>query len=314
MSVFAPPPTYAQVLLTDPSSGEVKFNPIWLDWFIQLSNLLTDSSGNAGTSFLSVPPWPQFGTLAQQNADFVTLGGLTQYQQITLPPPPPTGYRQFSGSLTLTVNAAVHQVPDGILNIQVMDSIAALNGYVGRRASGSFAAKTGVLLGETIAAFHGLGYGATTYGTTYQGSIQINAAENFTDGAKGSYIKFSTTLIGTAATLEAMRILDNGDVSLGGGDPASTESLHVYKVIGGTRWIKVTGSVAGNPTLDVSGGKLACAATLVLSKATLVETSVALTNGAAAAAGTLLNAPVAGDPTKWFPINDNGTVRYVPSW
>ena len=48
--------------------------------------------------------------------------------------------------------------------------------------------------------------------------------------------------------------------------------------------------------------------------ATLVTTTVALTNGAAAAAGTLLNAPAAGNPTKWVPINDNGTTRYIPAW
>lgn len=33
-----------------------------------------------------------------------------------------------------------------------------------------------------------------------------------------------------------------------------------------------------------------------------------------AAAGTLLNAPVAGNPTKWIPINDNGVTRYIPVW
>jgi hypothetical protein len=47
---------------------------------------------------------------------------------------------------------------------------------------------------------------------------------------------------------------------------------------------------------------------------TLHRTSVALTNGAAAAAGTLANAPIAGNPTKWVPINDNGTIRYIPCW
>lgn len=46
----------------------------------------------------------------------------------------------------------------------------------------------------------------------------------------------------------------------------------------------------------------------------LMRTSVALGNGAAAAAGILLNAPVAGNPTKWIPINDNGTTRYIPAW
>lgn len=47
---------------------------------------------------------------------------------------------------------------------------------------------------------------------------------------------------------------------------------------------------------------------------TLIATSAALTNGAAAAVGTLTNAPTAGNPTKWVPINDNGTTRYIPCW
>ena len=47
---------------------------------------------------------------------------------------------------------------------------------------------------------------------------------------------------------------------------------------------------------------------------TLLKTSTALANGAAAAAGTLLNAPAAGNPTKWAPVDDNGTTRYVPMW
>lgn len=31
-------------------------------------------------------------------------------------------------------------------------------------------------------------------------------------------------------------------------------------------------------------------------------------------AGTITNAPAAGNPTKWIPINDNGTTRYIPAW
>lgn len=46
----------------------------------------------------------------------------------------------------------------------------------------------------------------------------------------------------------------------------------------------------------------------------LMRTSAALANGAAAAAGTLTNAPIAGNPTKWVEINDNGTTRYIPAW
>ena len=53
---------------------------------------------------------------------------------------------------------------------------------------------------------------------------------------------------------------------------------------------------------------------LEVSSATLIKSNTTLTNGAAAAAGTLGNAPAAGNPTKWIPLNDNGTTRYIPAW
>lgn len=59
--------------------------------------------------------------------------------------------------------------------------------------------------------------------------------------------------------------------------------------------------------LDVNGS-------LRIASTTMLFTSVSFTNGAGAAAGTLANAPVAGNPTKWIPIDDNGTVRYIPAW
>lgn len=59
--------------------------------------------------------------------------------------------------------------------------------------------------------------------------------------------------------------------------------------------------------LDISGA-------LTVSSSTLIGSTTTLSNGAGAAAGTLANAPVAGNPTKWIPINDNGTTRYIPAW
>lgn len=46
----------------------------------------------------------------------------------------------------------------------------------------------------------------------------------------------------------------------------------------------------------------------------LAKTTTTYADGAAAAAGTLLNAPSAGNPTKWIPVDDNGTTRYIPAW
>lgn len=64
-------------------------------------------------------------------------------------------------------------------------------------------------------------------------------------------------------------------------------------------------SLPGN--LDISGA-------LTVSSSTLIRSTTTLSNGAAAATGTLTNAPAAGNPTKWIPINDNGTIRYIPAW
>ena len=53
---------------------------------------------------------------------------------------------------------------------------------------------------------------------------------------------------------------------------------------------------------------------LTISSTRLMSTKTSFTNGAAAAAGTLTNAPAVGNPTKWIPIDDNGTTRYIPAW
>lgn len=48
--------------------------------------------------------------------------------------------------------------------------------------------------------------------------------------------------------------------------------------------------------------------------AQFITTNTALTDGAGASAGTITNAPAAGNPTKWIGINDNGTIRKIPAW
>jgi len=70
----------------------------------------------------------------------------------------------------------------------------------------------------------------------------------------------------------------------------------------------------GSATATAGAENLQVAGSLSISSATMLRTYTSFTNGAAAASGTLTNAPAAGNPTKWIPINDNGTVRYIPAW
>lgn len=54
--------------------------------------------------------------------------------------------------------------------------------------------------------------------------------------------------------------------------------------------------------------------TLTINSATMLTTNTNFTNGAGSGVGTLTNAPASTNPTKWIPINDNGTTRYIPAW
>ncbi len=50
MSRFNPPPTYAEVFEKDPATGEMKFNPLWLRWFVDLVKNMTSAGGGSVTS------------------------------------------------------------------------------------------------------------------------------------------------------------------------------------------------------------------------------------------------------------------------
>jgi hypothetical protein len=67
-------------------------------------------------------------------------------------------------------------------------------------------------------------------------------------------------------------------------------------------------SHAGNIIITGSGKGFSTNST------TMMTTTTSFSNGAGAGAGTITNAPSAGNPTKWVPINDNGTTRYIPAW
>ncbi len=53
---------------------------------------------------------------------------------------------------------------------------------------------------------------------------------------------------------------------------------------------------------------------VTIGSTTLIKSTVNLANGAGALIGTLTNSPATGNPTKWVPVDDNGTTRYCPLW
>jgi hypothetical protein len=67
----------------------------------------------------------------------------------------------------------------------------------------------------------------------------------------------------------------------------------------------MTGLLTANGGITVVGG------------AALLTTNTALTGNSGSNAATMYyntDSPVAGEPTKWIAINDNGTTRYIPTW
>lgn len=52
-----------------------------------------------------------------------------------------------------------------------------------------------------------------------------------------------------------------------------------------------------------------------LAAAQVIKSGTAgFTDYTGAAAGTLTNAPAAGNPTKWIAFNDAGVIRRIPTW
>lgn len=136
--------------------------------------------------------------------------------------------------------------------------------------------------------------------TTYYGDFGINSS---TYTGSGSFNLANATYLSSAT----------GDLVLG---TVTANAIHFVINNGATdaAIITTTGTIGigtaaprNSAVLDVNGG-------LNISSTTLITTSTALTNGAAGNVGTLTNAPAVGNPTKWVPINDNGTTRYIPAW
>lgn len=71
-----------------------------------------------------------------------------------------------------------------------------------------------------------------------------------------------------------------------------------------------SGGVAINTSSDPGAGMF-----YTNSASFMARTKTSWNTGASPGhAGTMTNAPAVGDPTKWIPVDDNGTTRYLPAW
>lgn len=110
----------------------------------------------------------------------------------------------------------------------------------------------------------------------------------------GNSVNGTNRDVGGTTTTNILKLL-NGTV----GNAAPVGGGYFYVSAGALHWVD-----SGNNDTQLSPS----------ASGQLASSVVNYTNNAAAAAGTLNNAPVAGNPTKWIPINDNGTIRNIPAW
>jgi len=48
MAQFSPPPTYADPVINNEKTGKGQFNPIWLKWFLDITQFVNASGGSTG--------------------------------------------------------------------------------------------------------------------------------------------------------------------------------------------------------------------------------------------------------------------------
>lgn len=241
------------------------------------------STGGLGASFVTVTAEP---LLANERQAAVQLGVLLL----------------TDGGAGSTLTWSV--VNNGIGNTQLRQGVA--TSLVGRSAN-----STGNLA-DIAASANGQVLRRAANALSF-GQIDLADATNAVTGTLGvanggtglaSYTTGDLVYASGATTLAKLADVATGSVLVSGGvgvAPVWSASPTITgPVIVGT-------DPGGANTLRVGGA-------LTINSATLISTKTAFTNGAGAAAGTLLNAPAAGNPTKWVPFDDNGTTRYFPAW
>ena len=185
------------------------------------------------------------------------------------------------------------------------------------------AAEIGILtLGDTADGYTRLALGVHEGGANFaEFTIAVagdsgNATPATTFTSPGDVV-FSASFAGD----ENLFLLDNpaaggtSRFSVSGGEEGVDDVALTFRATADTGVSLTQSSTNGPyPFLFVGASTYTFDAGITFASASLPATTTTFTDGAAAAVGTLTNAPAAGNPTKWIPIDDNGTTRYIPAW
>jgi hypothetical protein len=116
------------------------------------------------------------------------------------------------------------------------------SGLLSRNFNGTYESPTAITANQRTSFFASSMYGTTSYQSN--AAINIYAAENQTDAARGTYINFETTPLLSVGRLERMRIDSAGNVGIGTDNPQAR--LHSIAAAGGSPLL--LGMVASDTT------------------------------------------------------------------
>ena len=147
-----------------------------------------------------------------------------------------------SGGLPAGPSGTILQIgaADSTISRVLIDSFASSPVLTFRRADTSNASKSNVSTDESLGSINVFGYGATGYSSGNRASLNMYAAESWTDSAQGTYFTVNTTTKGGTTTAEHFRVSDAGSVGIGNTNP-TLAGLHVDKVVGATAAMFGTG-------------------------------------------------------------------------
>jgi hypothetical protein len=191
--------------------------------------------------------------------------------------------------------------------------------YTGRQARGTAAAPTASQTDDILVEVTGRGYGASAFSTSSVVRIDLEAAENFTNTAQGTYISFHTSALGAATAVEKFRMGPSGQWGIGG----ATYGTSGYSFVSGgasaaPSWSQVSLTAGVTGTLPVANGGTNIASYAVgdliyASGATTLSKLAAVATGNVLRSGGLVTAPAWGqvalttDVTGTLPIANGGT-------
>jgi len=312
------------------------WNPTWFRGLI--NNLLkgADVRNAVGANGIVVS-----GNISSPYAT-ISLGGtgpVTIPFPVTITPP--------AGTVGLTINAATGQQAE-VVNGDV--TINATTGTVGltiNAASGqyaeiinggsfagiSFVSSTGTFGTNDLFLYQNLGVGQSFLGTRSATALnfQTNSLTRVAIAGTGA-VTVGVPTSGTALTINGLASSSLPTVQIQGsttngqsnglwifaGTTAAEDVFLInnaantlnYLIVNGVGSVAIGNGAAqeGAGTINAIGGYWTGFATFLMSS------TASWTAGSTANAPTLTSGPVAGNPTKWIAINDNGTTRHIPAW